>query len=288
MSQAAQDRVPLPPESGAGVARGPGGVRIAWRAYGEGEPLLLIMGLMGSGRAWFRLLPHIAERRRAVVVDNRGTGDSARPAGVWTMRELAGDALAVMDSAGLERTHVMGASMGGMVAQHVALDHPERVRSLVLACTHAGGSSPGGVPWRLLASTALRPVMGLERTFPIVAPALYNEHTRAERHRLDADLAMRLQDATPLRTWPAQMAAIVRHDTRERLPALDLPVLVLHGSSDRLIPPDAGRELARLIPGARFELVEGAGHVMTTDAEEEVARAVTGFLDEAELSRAAA
>jgi 3-oxoadipate enol-lactonase len=274
--------VPLPPETAAGTARGPGGTRIAWRAYGEGEPVLMIMGLMGSGRAWFRLLPHIAERRRAVVVDNRGTGDSERPFGLWTMRDLAGDAIAAMDAAGLDSAHVIGASMGGMIAQHVGVDHPERVRSLVLACTHAGGRSPGGTPWRMLASTALRPMIGLERTFPLVAPLLYSERARADRERMAGDLDMRVQDATPLQTWPGQIAAIVRHDVRDRVGRLDLPVLVLHGEEDRLVPPEAGRRLAELIPGARFELIPGAGHVMTTDAEREVAGAITGFLDEVE------
>jgi 3-oxoadipate enol-lactonase len=166
----------------------------------------------------------------------------------------------------------------------VAVDHPERVRSLVLACTHAGGRSPGGAPWRMFASTALRPVIGLERTFPIVAPLLYSERARADRDRMSADLDMRVQDATPLQTWPGQIAAIARHDLRARLPHLDLPVLVLHGEEDRLIPPEAGRRLADLIPGARFELIPGAGHVMTTDAEREVAGAITGFLDEVERS----
>ncbi len=148
----------------SGVAEN-GGTWISWRAYGEGEPVLMIMGFMGSARAWFRLLPHVAEHHRAIVFDNRGTGDSDRPRGFFTMDDLVGDALAVLRSAGEESAHVVGVSMGGMIAQHLALDHPERVRSLTLCCTHPGGRRPEGRPWRLLASIALRPLLGAGGTF---------------------------------------------------------------------------------------------------------------------------
>ncbi len=99
-------RIETEPEE-TGVARAEGGVRIAWRAYGEGQPVVLVMGFMGSGHAWFRLLPHIAAGRRAILLDNRGTGDSDRPLGLWSMDDLAADVLAVLDDAGLERAHVI-------------------------------------------------------------------------------------------------------------------------------------------------------------------------------------
>jgi pimeloyl-ACP methyl ester carboxylesterase len=270
---------PLASETARGTAR-VDGTGIAWRAYGEGEPVLMIMGFMGSGRAWFRLLPHVSESHRAVVLDNRGTGESDRPLGLWSMEGLAADAVAVMDDAGIETAHVLGASMGGMIAQHVALDHPERVRSLTLACTHPGGPQHGPPPWRMYASLALRPVLGAQRTFPIVAPLLYAERTRRERPaRLEEDGRFRVREQTPILTAPSQAAAIFRHDTRARLPELDMPVLVVHGEEDRLIPPSHGRELARLIPQARLELIPHCGHLLSTDAEEEVASALLEFID---------
>jgi 3-oxoadipate enol-lactonase len=171
-----------------------------------------------------------------------------------------------------------------MIAQHLALDHPDRVRSLVLCCTHAGRQRQGGrMPWRLLAGLALRPVLGPTRSFPVVAPLLYSDRTRGERRdRLQEDVEIRELDATPIATAPAQIAAIARHDTRGRLGELEMPVLVVHGDADRLVPPAAAEELAGLIPQARLEMIPGAGHVITTDAEEEAAEAIVGFLDEAE------
>jgi 3-oxoadipate enol-lactonase len=265
----------------SGLARPPDGVRMAWRSYGEGEPVVLVMGFMSSGHAWFRLLPHLAAGRRAIVLDNRGTGESDRPRGLWSMAELAGDVLAVLDDAELERAHVIGASMGGMVVQHLALEHPERVRSLTLCCTSArkGGRS-GRPPWRMLASLALRPLLGPGRTLKIASPLLYSSRTRADAERLAEEVALRATDATPATTASAQFAAIARHDTRQRLGRLSMPVLVVHGADDRLVPPSAGRELADLIPGARIALLPDCGHVLTTDCEHEAAQAILGFLDQ--------
>ena len=271
---------PVAALAASGVAQN-GDTWLSWRAYGDGEPVLMIMGFMGSSRAWFRLLPHIARERRAIVFDNRGTGDSDRPRGLFTMDDLVGDALAVLDAAGAESAHVIGVSMGGMIAQHLALDHPERVRSLALCCTHHGGRRPEGRPWRLLASIALRPLVGPGGTFKIVAPVLYSRRTREERpDRLEADVRMRADDVSPAHTALGQGAAIARHDSRERLGELQMPVLVVHGEEDRLVPVEAARELARLIPHADLRIVPNAAHLLGTDAEDEVAGALLGFIAE--------
>src|SRR3954470_5160816 len=153
-------------------AAAPDGAWLHWRAQGSGEPLLMIMGLSGSSKAWYRLLPHASRGAECIVFDNRGTGDSDPVTGPLSMRDMVGDALAVLDAAGHETAHVMGVSMGGMVAQHLALDHRERVRSLILGCTTAGGRR-GAPPWRMMSATALRPLVGPARTFPLVAPVLY-------------------------------------------------------------------------------------------------------------------
>jgi pimeloyl-ACP methyl ester carboxylesterase len=248
-------------------------------AVEDAQPLLLIMGLAGSGAMWFRLLPHLARQQRTIVFDNRGTGASAAARRGMAMADMAADALAVLDAAGVESAHVMGASMGGMIAQHVALDHRDRVRSLVLACTTAGGrrEAPN---MRIVAASLLRPVVGASRTFPLVAPALYAERTRKEApERVEEDMRIRMADRVGALTPMLQAAAIARHDTRSRLHELEgLPTLVLHGLDDRLVPPDQGRELAEAIPGSRLVEIPDAGHLLATDAEDEVAAAVLDHL----------
>jgi 3-oxoadipate enol-lactonase len=238
------------------------------------------MGLAGSGAMWWRLLPHLARRHRVIVLDNRGTGDSAPAHRPLSMGEMAGDVVAVLDAAGVGEAHVMGASMGGMIAQHVALDHRDRVVSLILACTTPGGSQ--GLPnGRLLAASMLRPLIGPRRTGPIVAPALYSQHTRDDaRDRMIEDFRHRLTDRVGGLTAWMQMAAIAGHDTRARLGELDgLPTLVVHGEEDVLVPIERGRELARLIPGARLVEIPQAGHLLTTDAEDEVVAALLEHLE---------
>jgi aminoacrylate hydrolase len=267
------------------MGNGPNG-GLAWHEQGPtepgapGEPVLMIMGLGASSRQWYRLAPWISRRHRVILFDNRGTGSSPPVRSRLTMSSLAEDALGVLDEAGADTAHVIGASMGGMIAQHIALDHRARVRSLVLACTTPGGRS-GAPPWRMLAVSALRPVLGSRRTFPLVAPVLYARRTRESRPaRLREDLERRMADNTSAVTVYAQMAAISGHDTRGRLGELaGLDTLVVHGLEDALIPPDRARELAELIPGARRELLPYCGHILATDAEEPTATAILEHLE---------
>jgi pimeloyl-ACP methyl ester carboxylesterase len=257
------------------------GAWLHWRSAGpaDGEPVLMIMGLAGSGRMWWRLEPHLADRWWLLLIDNRGTGDSDRVSGPLTMAGMAADAVAVLDAAGVESAHVVGASMGGMIAQRLALDHRHRVRSLVLACTTAGGRS-GAPPWRLLAASALRPVIGPGRMFGIVAPALYAARTRRERpERVREDLGVRIADATPPATVYAQLAATALHDSRARLHELaGLPVTVIHGSEDALVPVARAHELAAAIPGARLIELPETGHLLATDSEAQVGAALREHL----------
>jgi pimeloyl-ACP methyl ester carboxylesterase len=250
-----------------------------WRAEGSGEPVLMIMGLGTSSLGWRRLLPHVATGHQGIVFDNRGTGRSPAVTGPSTMAGLVEDALSVLDAAGHATAHVLGASMGGMIAQHLALEHPERVRSLGLICTTPVGSS-GRPPWRLLLGTAVRPFLAPEHVAKISAPMLYARSTREERPELLAeDLKVRMGDPTPARTTWSQIAAIRTHDTRHRLSELArLTVTVIHGDEDALVPTARGVALAEAIPGSRLVIVPGAGHLLTTDNEQDSAAAVLGHL----------
>lgn len=251
-----------------------------WRVEGSGEPVLMIMGLGTSSRGWRRLLPYVAAGYEAIVFDNRGTGKSPAVTGPSTMAALVDDALSVLDAAGHATAHVVGASMGGMIAQHLALEHRDRVRSLCLVCTTPVGSS-GRPPWRLIAGTAVRPFLAPEKVAELSAPMLYARRTRDEHpDRLAEDLEARLVDPTPARTSWAQIAAIRGHDTRHRLGELaGVPTTVVHGDEDVLVPTERGVTLAESIPGARLVLVAEAGHLLTTDNEPDSAAAVLGHLE---------
>lgn len=256
-----------------------GSARLRWEQDGTGDALVLIMGLGGSAAAWHRLLPHLVPHAWCITLDNRGTGRSSPVTGPLTMRDLVGDVLAVMDDAGVRRAHVLGLSLGGMVAQQLALDHRGRVASLVLGCTtaHALGGQP---PWRLLGASALRPLLGPQRSWELLAPAMYSARTRREHpERIQQDLAVRDSDPVHPATVGAQLAAAALHDVRGRLGELaGLPVTVVHGEEDGTMDPARARELAAGIPGARLVMIPACGHMLTTDAEEVVAQAVLAHL----------
>lgn len=263
------------------------GVRVHYEDVGprDGEPLVLIMGLGGSGRSWYRMLPHVEGVHRTLVVDNRGTGGTSDPpiARPLSLGDMVEDVVAVLDDAGVDAAHVHGLSMGGMIAQQLGLRHPDRVRSLVLGCTTPGHRiAREAPPWRLLAGGALGPV-DRRRSWRLVEPALYARRTIEQRRdRIREDLQVRATERIGLRTVPAQLVAAAGHRAHGRLSRLGaIPVTVIHGDEDRLIPPRAGFELAERIPGAVHVELPQCGHVISTDAEEQHAEALLAHLERA-------
>ena len=257
-----------------------GSVRLHWRSEGEGEPVLMIMGLGASSIGWYRVLPRVAREYRGIVFDHRGTGSSDPISGLLTMEDLVLDALAVLDAAGEESAHIVGASMGGMIAQQLALHHPHRVRSLALCCT-TPVSRQGLPPWRLIGGAVLRTFLTPRQSAWLMTPALYSKSTRTEHpERMDGDMEVRMAAPTPARTTWLQLLAIARHDTRDRLTDLaGVPVTVIHGDEDVLIPLERGELLHELIPGSRLAIIPEAAHVLTTDEEQASVAALLDHLD---------
>lgn len=263
--------------TGATVTRARNGdVRIAFEEHGDGPPLLLIHGL-GYGRwGWGPALASLAERHRVLALDNRGIGASDVPAGPYSVRAMAEDAVAVLDAAGVGRAHVLGTSLGGMVAQAVATDFPDRVDRLVLACTTPGGARavPFPEPTRRLLEQAqsLEPVVALHR---FVENALAPDAPQA---LVEAIVALRVANPPDPGGWQGQAAAAAAFDGWERLPAIAAPTLVLHGDRDRVVDPGNAPLLAERIPEARLELFAGCGHLFFWEQPARFAAAVGEFL----------
>lgn len=250
------------------------GADIYWEEHGQGSPLLLIMGLSFTLEMWFRILPALTTKHRVILFDNRGMGRSSVPRGPYTIPQMARDAAAVMRAAGVPAAHVAGASMGGMVAQELALRNPDLVRSLTLGCTsHSGlfGRWPDFrcIPPRLGGSREDR-----ERDFIKI---LYARSTPATR--IEEDITLRLNCNWCSKGFVNQFAGILLWTAYRRLPRLRTPTLIVHGEEDRMLPIENGRVLAKRIAGARFHAVPHAGHVITTDQPEICSRLINEFLD---------
>ncbi len=194
----------------------------------------------------------------------RGSGGSDGPEGPVTIRTFVEDTVAVLDELGIDRAHVYGHSLGGMVAQELALERPERVRSLVLGATHPGGPH------------AVRPRTPVPKDRPelaLYAPAFVAQHPEHVREDLRAQAATRRPGAGRL-----QWQAIQGFDAFDRLPELAAPTLVLHGTEDRLVDPANARLLAARIPDAELVLLEGAGHRYQSERPERADRVVLDFV----------
>lgn len=259
---------------------------IAWQEYGAGSPVLLVMGKSFDSRMWHRAVPALAASHRVLTYDNRGIGRSPAPRHRFTIADLAADARAVLDAAGIERAHVYGASMGGLVAQELALTWPERVQSLILGCTGApdGHHEPPPRPG-LLARIVPRSLV--LRLFPgVVIKTLYGAHPPRELVR--EDLGILATTRAPVWVVEQQGLAIGAYESLSRVPGLRVPTLVLHGTDDRVVPFARGEELAAHIPGARLCVLPGAGHNYLTECVDEANGAVLSFLAGVDAGRGGA
>jgi pimeloyl-ACP methyl ester carboxylesterase len=221
---------------------------------------VLVHGLGYARWGWEPVVDPLAERFEIVLLDNRGIGASGAPPGPYTAAEMAGDVLSVLDEAGLGSAHVVGTSLGGMIAQELALSHPERVNRLVLVSTTPGGPSAAPMPEttvRLLAEApSLEPAVALRR---LVENAFAPDPPEELVERI---LAHRQATAQPLAAWQAQAAAGLTFDAWERLEGLRTPTLIVHGTEDVVVDHANADLLAERIHDARVERFEGCGHLL--------------------------
>jgi 3-oxoadipate enol-lactonase len=249
-------------------------VRLKWESQGEGAPLLLVHGLGYTREGWGPQRELLARRYRVLSYDNRGIGESEIPPGPYSVAELAGDAVQVLDEAGVERAHVLGASLGGMVAQLLAAEQPERVDRLVLAGTTSGGAAAYPLPQQTLALMAEAPSLP-----PEVALRRFVENALAPGSPfVDEVLADRQRHPPDAAGWAAQAAAGSTWDADGRLARIAAPTLVVAGTADAVVDPRNAQLLAEAIPNARLELIDGAGHLPFWERAEEFAALVERFL----------
>ncbi len=241
--------------------------------------LILIHGMAFDRSGWGPVLQKLGHRFRLVLVDNRGTGHSDRPTGSFTVADMTSDVVAVLDAVGVRRAHVLGVSLGGMVAQELAITHPERVDGLVLACTTPGW--PLGYPMpaasmRLIAATrGMRPEAAMRRHTENAVSARTVQDRPELVDRLVELQRSRLPDAGML---SAQAAAGARYGGYRRQARIRARTLVLHGSADAVVDPRNAKQLAESITGARLVIFPGLGHLLFWEDPDGFADAVASFL----------
>lgn len=249
-------------------------MNVVWEAQGEGAPVLLVHGLGYTRQGWGPLRDLLARRYRVLSYDNRGIGESEIAPGPYSVAELAADAADVLDAAGAQRAHVVGASLGGMVAQLLAAEQPERVERLVLVGTTPGGAGAYPLPQQTLALMAEAPSLP-----PDVALRRFVENALAPGSPLvDEVFAYRQRHPPDPAGWAAQAAAGAAWDADGRLGRIAAPTLVLAGTADAVVDPRNAQLLVDAIPGAKLELIDDAGHLPFWERAEEFAAIVERFL----------
>ena len=253
------------------------GATIYWHELGQGEPIVLIMGLGCSSAMWFRLAPRLAARHRIILLDNRGVGQTkTNGALVHRVANMASDVGAVLDAARLRRAHVVGFSMGGMIAQQFAIDHGSRTQSLTLLATNCGNPYAKLPAWEVQRLLFDRRRETPEQALDAMRPYVYGRST--PRERIAEDNTVRIASFPPRQAYDAQLYGLLYWNSYFQLPRLRMPALVMHGLEDRLIPPENGRLLASRIPGAKLVEIPQASHFAHTDVPDDVTDAISNFV----------
>ena len=257
------------------------GIELAFDTIGSGEPLLLIGGFGMTREFWGTLPALLAERFRIIVYDNRGSGSSSVPSEPFTINDMAEDAVGLLDALDIDSAHLFGVSMGGMIAQQLCANHPERVRKAILGCTGHGGRHavpPPPVVVQTFENLA-DPTLSAEASARMLVPIVFSKGFESAAHER-VETYIRLSIEHPLTRQGAinQMQALMSFDAESLLGAIGTRVLVVTGSEDILIPPENSRLLTEKLPCASLEVLEGAGHNFFFEKPEATVALVTSFL----------
>ena len=259
-------------------------IQLHYEVAGEGPPVVLIAGLGYSAWMWQRMAPLLAEQFQVITFDNRGSGRSARPPGPYDAWLLAADTVGLLDGLSLEKAHIVGHSMGGFIAQALALAYPQRLERLVLAATNFGG--PNHIPIEPEAMAVLTDVSGdpLERLRRGIAVSTAPGFSERQPEIVERWLQYRQDEPLDPQGYQAQLAiglGLLAADKcfEPRLGAVTAETLIIFGEHDHVVPPGNADLLADAIPDSRVRILSGAGHVFPLEIPAEAAQVIAGFLN---------
>ena len=255
-------------------------VNIYYEIIGQGEPLVMIRGISSNVDHWYEQVPVLSKKYQLLVFDNRAIARSSDPGGSFSTRDMAADTAGLMEAVGIKKAHVLGYSMGGMIAQEIALAYPEKVNGLILVATDCGISLrvKAKPKFSRLFSEMIR--LGTNEVKKAAAGCLFAKQTFETR----PDIIQRYTEVSlrfpaSQKTLSRQWAAITQHDACNRLPKISSPTLLITGSEDELIPPQNTEVMAQRIPGAQMISIDGGGHLFLVEQPEAFNEALIGFLD---------
>ena len=258
------------------------GCEFYYEVHGRGEPVVLIMGLRRNVEWWYRQIPELSHHFQVLAFDNRGAGRSDKPAMEYSIRLFADDTAGLMDALDISRARILGVSMGGYIAQELALNYPARVQSLVLGCTGPGGERAVTMtPERMAKFTAnkgLSPEEILRKDMDIY---FSDEYVKLHPEKIDEFSEISMRYYQPADAFFRQYDACLRHDTGDRLNRISAPTLIMTGDDDPLVPPGNSHILKDLIPGADLYVFAGGRHCFFMEYADAFNKKVVDFFNDA-------
>jgi 3-oxoadipate enol-lactonase len=251
------------------------GLELHYEERGSGRPLLLVAGIPAVASDWAPLAERLSGSRRVIAFDNRGSGSSTVTPGPYSTASLATDAIALLDHLGIERADVFGMSLGGMIAQELALARPDRVDRLVLGCTHCGVRHAAPMPRETGRAFAME-TDDWELRMRTLAPFAFARDVDSEL--LDRFVEKKARDVQDAEGYRAQIAAVLAHDSWDRLPSIEPRTVILTGDDDQVIPAASSDVLHERIPDSLLYVVAGAGHLFFLERLDETVRALEIFV----------
>ena len=253
---------------------------IYYEIIGQGEPLVMIRGLGSNVDHWYEQAPSLSKKYQLLVFDNRGIARSSDPGGAFSTRDMAADTVALMEAAGIKSAHVLGYSMGGMVAQEIALNYPEKVNGLILAATDCGITQRIKARPEVSRLFSEMVALGTPEAKLAAAACLYTKNTfesKTEVIQRYNEVSMRFPASQDM--MARQWAAVTQHDAYSRLQNISSQTLTITGSEDVLIPADNAKIMAERIPDARMSVIDDGGHLFLIEQPQQFNQAVIDFLD---------
>lgn len=259
------------------------GARIYYESFGKGPALLLIAGWGSSGLSWEpSFLESLAQDHQVIALDNRGTGRSDKPRDDYSISLLAEDCIAVLNDAQVEHAHILGASMGGLIAQEIVLNYQQRISSMILCCTSCGWRSQVPESQLTFAQTLLGGLgfVNREERLKMRMELLFSKSfVEREWQRLNEHWMRLSKYPTPVYAFRNQWEALRRYDCCNRLSEVRVPTLIMGGDLDRLNPVQRLTELSERINGSQLQIFPGLGHGFITEAREQVQSHILAFLE---------
>jgi pimeloyl-ACP methyl ester carboxylesterase len=257
------------------------GFKMFYEITGKGTPLVMIMGLGANSQWWDENgINQLSKRYKVLIFDNRGTGRSDDPGDKFTLEDLGEDVVHLMDKINISKAHILGISMGGMIAQHIAIHHPERVIKLILSSTYCGGSK-SIPPSSQVIKTMSKPREGrpIEEIVNETIPLLYTKNFIASNPEKILKIKENMSKY-PISedNYKRQGKAIFSHNTCDQLEEISIPTLIIHGKKDILIPPKNAEVLHELIPDSEIEKFKNGGHALFTQETDKVLPSLNTFL----------